>query len=205
MMKVVPGGRRILLWTYQRPGTGLSSSGEQHQRGMNGLDKALLHGSTVHEPDLSGGGFVLSRRAPMLLLRLPGSLLLRFAERRLTGLLFQLPPRLTRLEPFVPFIPAPLYRNLMWPLAYGFALGEEHGMKNKANPPRRSSPKSALNFWHKPFAKESCHSMECWHVNANSSNWHNGFPFTILKRAREIRFQPIFKKKKKKIQGKMSK
>ena len=35
----------------------------------------------------------------MLLLRLPGELLLRFADRTLWALLLKLPPRLTRLEP----------------------------------------------------------------------------------------------------------
>ena len=35
----------------------------------------------------------------MLLLRLPGSLLLRFADRTFLALLFQLPPRFTRFEP----------------------------------------------------------------------------------------------------------
>jgi len=41
----------------------------------------------------------LARRKPRLLLRLPGALLLRFADRTLRALLFQLPPRLTRLAP----------------------------------------------------------------------------------------------------------
>ena len=35
----------------------------------------------------------------MLLLRLPGELLLRFADRTFLALLFQLPPRFTRFEP----------------------------------------------------------------------------------------------------------
>ena len=35
----------------------------------------------------------------MLLLRLPGELLLRFADRTLWALLLKLPPRMTRLEP----------------------------------------------------------------------------------------------------------
>ena len=39
---------------------------------------------------------VLATRKPMLLLRLSGSLLLRFDERQLLELLFQLPPRSTR-------------------------------------------------------------------------------------------------------------
>ena len=38
----------------------------------------------------------------MLLLRLPGVLLLRFADRQFCALLFQLPPRLTRFEPLKP-------------------------------------------------------------------------------------------------------
>lgn len=42
---------------------------------------------------------VLESRKPMLLLLLFGLLLLRFATRQLLALLFQLPPRLTRLEP----------------------------------------------------------------------------------------------------------
>lgn len=42
---------------------------------------------------------VLARRKPRLLLRFPGVFLLRFAERQFLALLFQLPPRFTRLEP----------------------------------------------------------------------------------------------------------
>lgn len=41
---------------------------------------------------------VLTIRKPMLLLRLSGVLLLRFAERTFLALLFQLPPRITRFE-----------------------------------------------------------------------------------------------------------
>ncbi len=41
-----------------------------------------------------------ARRNPMLLLRLDGELLLRLATRQFVALLFQLPPRLTRLEPY---------------------------------------------------------------------------------------------------------
>jgi hypothetical protein len=39
-------------------------------------------------------------RKPRLLLRLPGSFLLRFAVRQFVAELFQLPPRFTRLEPW---------------------------------------------------------------------------------------------------------
>ncbi len=42
---------------------------------------------------------VLTRRKPMLLLRLSGALLLRYAARQFLALLFQLPPRITRFEP----------------------------------------------------------------------------------------------------------
>lgn len=38
-------------------------------------------------------------RKPRLLFRFVGVFLLRFAERQLFALLFQLPPRMTRLEP----------------------------------------------------------------------------------------------------------
>jgi hypothetical protein len=41
---------------------------------------------------------VLATRKPRLLFRFVGSFLLRFAERRFCGVLFQEPPRLTRLE-----------------------------------------------------------------------------------------------------------
>ena len=61
-----------------------------------------MRGDVVRKRRLSGELFVLTRRTPKLLLRLPGSLLLRFAERTLAGLLFQLPPRFTRLEPLGP-------------------------------------------------------------------------------------------------------
>jgi hypothetical protein len=37
-------------------------------------------------------------RNPMLLFRLPGVLLLRYAERQFLALLFQLPPRIVRFE-----------------------------------------------------------------------------------------------------------
>ena len=40
-----------------------------------------------------------STRKPLLLFRLSGVFLLRFAERQLSELLFQLPPRFTRFEP----------------------------------------------------------------------------------------------------------
>ena len=50
---------------------------------------------------------VLTRRKPMLLLRLPGELLLRFADRTFLALLFQLPPRFTRFEPDLAVTPSP--------------------------------------------------------------------------------------------------
>ena len=56
---------------------------------MYGTDKLLTNVLTVGNAE---------RRNPMLLLRFVGVLLLRLAERRLFGLLFQLPPRITRLE-----------------------------------------------------------------------------------------------------------
>lgn len=49
----------------------------------------------------SGRGPGLARRKPRLLLRLPGSFLLRFATRAFLAELFQEPPRLTRGDCFV--------------------------------------------------------------------------------------------------------
>lgn len=54
---------------------------------------------TIHERCTSGMTLNSRSRKPMLLLRLPGSLLLRFADRQFLALLFQLPPRLTRPAP----------------------------------------------------------------------------------------------------------
>ena len=51
-------------------------------------------------------------RNPRLLLRLPGSFLLRLAERTLAGLLFQLPPRITRWELFQDITLFPSYHIL---------------------------------------------------------------------------------------------
>ncbi len=45
----------------------------------------------------------LARRKPLLLFRLSGLFLLRFAERTLLGLLFHEPPRNTRSPPYGPF------------------------------------------------------------------------------------------------------
>ena len=59
----------------------------------------LMRRDAIRKRHPSGEGFVLARRKPRLLLRLPGSFLLRYAERQLSASLFQLPPRLTRLEP----------------------------------------------------------------------------------------------------------
>ena len=49
-----------------------------------------------------GARAVLERRNPLLLFLLSGLLLLRFDTRQLSALLFQLPPRMTRLEPLLP-------------------------------------------------------------------------------------------------------
>jgi hypothetical protein len=75
------------------------------------LDRSIaqiLHAGKIRELYLlavSG----LKTRKPRLLLRLSGELLLRFAERQLLALLFQLPPRLTRFEPLRPLPTAILH------------------------------------------------------------------------------------------------
>ena len=57
--------------------------------------RTLLHARTIVD-DTALAGVVLARRKPLLLLRLSGVFLLRLAERRFVGLLFQEPPRSTR-------------------------------------------------------------------------------------------------------------
>ncbi len=61
-------------------------------------DSNLFSGSRPTLPVSYGTN---TRRKPILLLRLPGSLLLRLAERQFCALLFQLPPRSTRFEPMI--------------------------------------------------------------------------------------------------------
>ncbi len=60
------------------------------------------HRRLLREAAVSGRGRELAGRNPKLFQRLPGELLLRFAERAFLAELFQLPPRLTRLEPSGP-------------------------------------------------------------------------------------------------------
>lgn len=56
-----------------------------------------------------------ARRTPMLLLRLPGSFLLRLADWQLAALLFQLPPRFTRLVPLggAPILSKQIFETLL--------------------------------------------------------------------------------------------
>src|SRR5262245_42819684 len=63
--------------------------------------------NAIRKPRPTGNDFskALTRRNPRLSLRLPGSSLLRFADRQLTALLFHPPPRLTRFEPLVALNP----------------------------------------------------------------------------------------------------
>jgi hypothetical protein len=70
---------------------------------MPGLD--LLRARRIREHDASGKVERSEGRKPRLSLRLPGEFLLRFADRQLTALLFQPPPRFTRFEPFSAFNP----------------------------------------------------------------------------------------------------
>ena len=54
---------------------------------------------------------MLERRKPLLLFRLFGLLLFRFAERQFLALLFQLPPRFTRFDPDA--APSPAAQSLL--------------------------------------------------------------------------------------------
>ena len=81
-----------------------SSSGEDAGAGQRAVVTVCRAGiaslETIHGPRRE-----LDRRKPMLLLRLPGLLLLRLADRRFCALLFQSPPRLTRFVPHRPVAP----------------------------------------------------------------------------------------------------
>lgn len=70
----------------------------------NKLD-GKTHGEVLRKAPHAGKHSMLARRKPTLLLRLSGVLLLRFATRQFCGLLFQLPPRMTRFVPscLIPF------------------------------------------------------------------------------------------------------
>gem|GEM_PF-6439136 len=69
---------------------------------MNGEQDRRLDTESTLSPSLNGLNLavcVLARRNPLLLFLFPGLFLLRLAERQFLALLFQLPPRITRLEP----------------------------------------------------------------------------------------------------------
>ena len=84
----------------------------QGERGLRGSPHApgrtLLHTRTIVD-ETALAAVVLARRKPLLLLRLSGVFLLRLAERRFVGLLFQEPPRSTR------FLHSPLSHALPLP------------------------------------------------------------------------------------------
>jgi hypothetical protein len=86
---------------YQTGAPGGSSSALLRHR-FWGTGRCLHTGSESVNSELLVLGRELARRNPTLSLRLPGKLLLRLAARTFLALLFQEPPRLTRLEPVCP-------------------------------------------------------------------------------------------------------
>ena len=77
------------------------ADGEEQESGSDSLDTlsaTVMDGIPVPE----GSRLPEQTRNPLLLLRLSGVFLLRFAERQLVGLLFQAPPRRTRLFNRIP-------------------------------------------------------------------------------------------------------
>ncbi len=76
-----------LVWQARMACTGFSGNGQE----IDGLDH--------HDDPNTAGPPVLIRRKPRLLLAVSGAFLFRLAARTFLGLLFQLPPRLTRLDP----------------------------------------------------------------------------------------------------------
>ena len=98
-------------------------------------DHVLTRRAGIRERRPTGSCVVLTRRKPRLLLRLPGVFLLRFAERKLKALLFQLPPRLTRFVPLSERAPQ-LYSH------FGYTSASEGSKKR-----RRASTTSAWATW----------------------------------------------------------
>ena len=101
--------RAIHCWPKQPPGAFGRHSCRLLTPGGRGLDFA------DHQPDGHTGRRSVpsgvreihpckpefrARRKPRLLLRFDGLFLLRFADRQFLAVLFQLPPRLTRFEPY---------------------------------------------------------------------------------------------------------
>ena len=86
---------------YQTGAPGGSSSALLRHR-FWGTGRCLHTGSESVNSELLVLGRELARRNPRLSLRLRGSSLLRLAARTFLALLFQEPPRLTRLEPVCP-------------------------------------------------------------------------------------------------------
>ena len=76
----------------------------------------------------------LAQRNPRLLLRLPGVFLLRLAARRLPASLFQLPPRLTRLES-------------LWARALPHHGRHAAGGSTRASTPRTNAREAAWRLW----------------------------------------------------------
>lgn len=86
MKKRAAASVRHLLPARARPGLGFCSPVAKRE---NGLFRPAGY------PPLAHGA--AATRKPRLLFRLPGSFLLRYAERQFSAELFQLPPRITRL------------------------------------------------------------------------------------------------------------
>ena len=88
-----------------------------------GPGRGLVRRRTIRKPSSSGEIPVLTKRAPMLLLRLSGESLLRFADRTLWALLLKLPVRADDVRrdallpwPFRCATPAGRYRSASLPL-----------------------------------------------------------------------------------------
>ena len=86
----------ISIRPYQRQRFKISSSSKHRRR--TAVWSPSTHGRSIRKHCGFWHDGELSKRKPTLSLRLSGSFLLRIADRQLSALLFQLPPRLTRLE-----------------------------------------------------------------------------------------------------------
>ena len=94
-------------------------------------------------------------------MRSPGAFLFRFATRAFAGVLFQLPPRLTRFEPPALLAERPLARGVVRVEAVGGEAGEERaaqGARVRQLRPGEHAPEAARGVRHAhPTAVEGPH------------------------------------------------
>ena len=94
-----PGAEPLVLGPSGRLGRPARAAPQRSSPRTLASSRARKHPKGYKDKSVKGYRTSLSRRKPRLSLRLPGDQLLRYADRQLLALLFQLPPRISRFEP----------------------------------------------------------------------------------------------------------